>query len=105
MVRVTAGPTGTRQMGMSDCKSHRYTSDGERTERRLYDELMSDGRSHRHTANGERTVRRFMTKCRSSRMSDGESHSQTANGERTVWRFTTKCRSSQFEHYSSQMPN
>jgi len=105
MVRVIAGPTGTRRMGTSDCKSHRYISDGERTERRLYDELMSDGRSHRHTANGERTVRRFMTKCRSSRMSDGESHSQTANGERTVWRFTTKCRSSQFKHYSSQMPN
>jgi hypothetical protein len=93
MVRVTAGPTGTCRMVMSDCRSHRYTSDGERTEQRLYDKLMSDGRSHRHTTNGERTMRRFMMKCRSSllgcefpgvwRLASIEGHSSTGKEDWT----------------------
>jgi hypothetical protein len=48
---------------------HEYMLDGERTERRLYDVLqasrMSNCRSHRYTSDGEKTVWRFITKCHS----------------------------------------
>jgi hypothetical protein len=66
---------------MSNCRSHRYKSDGEE--------------SHRYTLDGERTERRLYDELQASRMSNCRSHRYTSDRERTMWRFMTRCRSSQ----------